>query len=240
MSEKLLNIVDDQLSASSSLEVLTSDMSLTDVSSCAEVVTSDISIAGVSSSVEVVTSEISIADVSSTDISIAEPEKKRKLPEEWVVLLQKPQPSPRPSHNVRNWRHNTQDNLYTEYNYRIYRNLIYLSESWRIQVLAEKQHHLKATVKKFENEWPNLSSKEQSRGKNHPFTSLEMKRKISHVISVLQLHWAKLTNGLINWTVLWLSVLLYNMLYCLVSLLVIWSAYRGIYCSQLCWKQFKC
>ena len=78
-------------------------------------------------------------------------------------------------HNVRNWRHNTQDSLYTEYNYRIYRNLTYLSESWRIQILAEKQHHLKAMVKKFENEWPDSSSKEQSRGKNRPFTSLEMK-----------------------------------------------------------------
>jgi len=221
ISERLSSIVGDELSVSSSLEVLTSDMSITDVSSsaevvtsdisitdvssCAEVVTSDISIAGVSSSAEVVTSDISIADVSSsaevetsdisiagvssTNISIAEPEKKPKLPEEWVVLLQKPQPSPRPSHNVRNWRHNTQNNLNTEYSYRINKNLTYLSESWKIQIIAEKRNHLKAMVKKFENEWPVSGSEEQLRGKNR--LSLEMKEEISHVLSVLQLHWAK-------------------------------------------------
>jgi len=49
ISEKLLNIVDDQLSVSSSLKVLTSDMSLTDVSPSTEVVTLDISMADVTS-----------------------------------------------------------------------------------------------------------------------------------------------------------------------------------------------
>jgi len=163
ISEKILTIIDiskkistiiigdeqNELGASSSL-VVASDKSDSE----------SISI----SSLEVIVSDTSI-------------ERKPKLPEEWVSLLQKSQPDRNPSHDVRGaWhcddRRNDWKHLDAECTYRANKNLTYLSESWKLQTNVEKWTHLKALVEAFEEVWLD-SGTNQPLDKKHSFPPRE-------------------------------------------------------------------
>ena len=211
ISEKISTIIgeeedlQDELDALSILDVSTSvkPTSRKSVTSSLVVCTSDSDISttakSMPSSLEVIApdsigDESSDTDLFSSGTSIAEPKQKRKLPEEWVVLLQK---GPSPSHDVRGAWYNTSVDAYkhlkTEYNYRINKNLAYLSESWRLQKNAQKWRNLKVLVpyvKTFENEWLDSSSQE-SPGKRDSSPLSEIQKEISHVITVLKSQCAK-------------------------------------------------
>ena len=124
--------------------------------------------------------EVLPLDKLTSDNSISQ--RKLEATEKWAAAsVQNPQPDPSPPSVVKRVR------MMAEYDHRINKNHIYLSEPWKIQTSVKDMHRLKTMVryaKTFKDKWPDIVSEAKSEGESHP--PPEVLKSSRSVIKVLK------------------------------------------------------
>jgi len=129
--------------------------------------------------------DVSKQKVLPLDKLTAENSASQKKPEKWAAAsVQNPQPDPSPPSVVK------RVHMMAEYDHRINKNYIYLSEPWKIQTSVKDMHRLKTMVryaKTFKDKWPDIISEAKSEGESqrrHP--PPEVLKSSRSVIKVLK------------------------------------------------------